>query len=194
VSHHGEPAGKVVEALAEADIEDATIRLKKSTEDADISKSHTLTNKVGAVEEVLVEDSHGLAHVTLGLLAGSGTGRDVEDERKNPSGSRDLDLFAELHPLIDKNLLSLSLAKKISAASKILSSSTSGEDGHITVLKKRALAHGVILRVKSSLLNLNTGVLCSNKSTKSKTATFNDRKLRHYYILLLIKKIQKNSQ
>jgi len=179
VSHHGEPTGKVVETLPEAHIENATIRLKERAEDADISKSNTLTNKVGAVEQVLVENSHGLADITLGLLESNGAGRDVEDERKNPSASRAIDLLTELHPLIDIDLVHVSLAKKISATSKILGSGTAGEDGYITILKKRALAHGVILGVKSSLLNLNTSVLSSNQSTKTQRATFNDRQLRH---------------
>jgi len=162
MSHHGEPTSKVVEALAEANIKNATIRLKKSTEDADISKSNTLTNKVSAVKKVLVEDSHGLTHFTLCLLASSSASRDIKDERKNPSGSRAVDFFAEFHPLVDKDLIVLSLTQKIRATSKILSSSTSSEDGEITILKKRAFTHRMILGVKSSLLNLNTSVFGSD--------------------------------
>jgi len=180
VSHHVEPAGKVVETLAEAHVKNTTIRLKKRGKHTDISKSNTLANKVGVVKKVLVEDSHGLADITLGLLHGNSAGRNVEDERKNPSGSRALDLLTELHPLINKDLVNLSLANKISATSKILCSSTSGEEGKITVLKKRAFANGVVLGVKSSLLNLNTSILGSNKSTEAQRATFNNRELRHY--------------
>jgi len=179
VSHHVEPTGKVVETLSEANIKNATIRLKKRGKNGDISKSDTLANKVGAVEQVLVEDSHGLTHITLGLLESNSAGRNVKNERKNPSAGRTIDVLAEFHPLINKDLIHVGLTKKITATSKIFGSSTSGEESNITILKKRAFAKRMILRIQSSLLNFNTGILCSDKSTKAPAATINNRKLRH---------------
>lgn len=158
VSDGHEPAVEVLEHLAEAGVEDELVGEEESAVDGDISDGHALTDEEGAGEEVVIDNLHELAEVTLGLLDGSGAGGGVHGDGEHPGLEGGHDAVDELHPLVDEGSAELAAAAEGLAALGDVADDGVGT-AELAVLGLEAGAAAAVAGLGGLKLDLDTGHL-----------------------------------
>jgi len=94
-----EPTDNIFKGGTKGGICDKLERIHKSGDNCDISKGDLVSDKIGFVTKVVVEDVKGTCKVSLGLRGGRGIGRKITKNRVEPNGGGKFNVMrTEINP------------------------------------------------------------------------------------------------